>query len=611
MAGLNLLGIRPLDLLSIAAATACLTLAGLHFVIWSRNRSAPANLWFAVLATGMAVFTWFALAMMRADTPVQFIAAIRWLNVSIFAMVVAIVCFVGAYFDTTRPWLGHLAWGIRLVTLVVNFARPVGMDYDRVDAIVPIPFLGDTVSVPVGATSIWHWIGQVSFVFLLCHVLDASRTLWNVGTAEDRRRVRVVGLPLSAFVFGGPVYAALVFRKVIQLPHIEFVPFLGILGAMSYELCRDVLRSAQLARELQSSEAALSDSEQRMTMAADAARLGMWMWDIATGEIWLTEKCRELFAFAPRAVVDYEAFVGRLHPDDRETREGAIRDAIAAGTQYKTDYRVLLPDGRQRWISSHGRVDVDADRRPERMLGVCIDITEQRNAELAARELGGRLINAQEDERRRIARDLHDDLNQRLALLSVELELLGHARPDSNPGAHAEELASQVRELSSDVHRLSYRLHPAKLDQLGLVTAARSWCRDVTQQSAVRVEFVSQDVPDDLSADVALCLFRIVQEALRNVVRHSGATAARVELFGNTKEIHLDVTDTGRGFDPALIATGRGLGLLSMQERVRLVNGTIEVHSAPGVGTKVIAVIPWAGANTGTAGLQAPAATSL
>ena len=601
---------RPLDVMSVAAATACLTLGALHFVIWFRNRLAAANLWFTVLATGMAAFTWFALAMMRAETPEQFIAAIRWLNVPIFAMVVAVVCFVDSYFHTARRWLGHLAWSIRFVTLVVNFARPVGMDYDRVDSLLPVAFLGDTVSVAVGLTSIWHWIGQLSLAFLLCYVVDASRTLWRAGTAEDRRRVRAVGIPLAAFVFGAPVYAALVFGRVVQLPHIEFVPFIGILCAMSYELCRDVLRSAQLARELQSSEAALRDSEQRMTMAADAARLGMWMWDIAGAQIWLTEKCRELFAFAPRAVVDYDTFVGRLHPNDREKREAAIRDAIATGTQYKTEYRVLLPpDGRQRWIASHGRVDVDDAGHPVRMLGVCIDITEQRTAELTARELGGRLINAQEDERRRIARDLHDDLNQRLALLSVELELMSHGRPDTFPRAHAEELASQVRELSSDVHKLSYRLHPAKLDQLGLVTAARSWCRDVTQQSGVNVEFTNDSVPDDLPADIALCLFRIVQEALRNVVRHSGASVARVELMANAKDIRLAVTDIGRGFDPES-TTGQGLGLLSMQERVRLVNGTIEVQSAPGAGTSVIATVPSAaGANAATRA-HAPAATS-
>lgn len=208
------------------------------------------------------------------------------------------------------------------------------------------------------------------------------------------------------------------------------------------------------------------------------------------------------------------------------------------------------------------------------------------------RELAGRLINAQEDERRRIARELHDDFSQRLALLSVEMDLcragLGQSSPDS--AARFEEMASRVKELSSEVHRLAYELHPAKLDQLGLAAAARGFCRDLSQQTGVAIRFEACPLPTQLPPRQALCLYRIIQESLWNVVRHSGAKDARVELTTDAGHVRLVVADSGAGFDPTR-AEG-GLGLASMLERVRLVQGELAVESKPGGGTRILVRLP-------------------
>lgn len=575
---------------SVAAASA--TLAAIHLVIWWKRRSELANVAFAVLAVGVGLFAWSNDAMLRAATPGRFIAALRWANLPIFVMVVGVVAFVRVRLRTGRAWLGHLSWGIRLVTLVVNFRRPTGMDYASVGAMQQVPFLGDVVYVPVGVPSPWHWVGQLSLVLLGLFVVDAAYSLWRTGTAAERRRALTIGIPMSLFVLGGAGYAALIFSGIVRWPHLEFVGFLGVAFVMSYELSTDVFRAAQLARDLQASEASLRDSEHRMTVAADAARLGLWMRDLPGEQLWMTDKCRELFGFPAGTRIEYRAFAERIHPDDFARREAAIRRAIDAGTTYSTEYRVVLPGGTQRWISSQGQVEV-VDGHPGRMLGVCIDITEQRNAELAARDLGGRLINAQEDERRRIARDLHDDLTQRLALLSVELDLLSRDVSGDAPSALITTLATQVRAISSEVHKLSYQLHPAKLDQLGLVTAARSWCRDVTRQSGIRVEFTADHVPADVPPDIALCLFRIIQEALRNVVRHSGAATARVALTGDVRGLRLVIVDDGHGFDGRAAVRAAGLGLVSMQERARLVHGTIDLQAQPGAGTSITVDVPW------------------
>ena len=231
----------------------------------------------------------------------------------------------------------------------------------------------------------------------------------------------------------------------------------------------------------------------------------------------------------------------------------------------------------------------------ERCLIVVVrDISEQRRAEQEALEVSSKLITAQEDERKRIARDLHDDLNQRLALLSVEIDIVGQEseKTEGPVHEHLARIASQVKELSGEVHRLSYHLHPAKLDQLGLVVAARTFCREVGVQSKIRIRFEQVDVPRDLEPGVALCLYRVLQEALQNSVRHSGAAEIDVRLTRETDQLRLIITDAGKGFVVEEALHNSGLGLVSMRERVRQVHGSIHFNSAPGAGAQINVTVP-------------------
>jgi PAS domain S-box-containing protein len=338
-------------------------------------------------------------------------------------------------------------------------------------------------------------------------------------------------------------------------------------------------RAAQAMREIQ----------ERMDLAADAALLGMWVWDIPNNHIWATDRCKALYGYPSHGDMSYEALLVRVHPDDRDATEEAIARALAGEGRFEKEHRVLLPDGTTRWIDASGRAERNADGKLVQLLGVSIDITERKQAEHAARVVSGKLITAQEDERKRIARDLHDDLNQRLALLSVEMELLGQM-PDGNrelSQQRIEHMAERVKEMSSDVHKMSYQLHPAKLDQLGLVAATRSFCRELSQQCGVRVEFLHDDLPGELDQDLALCFYRVTQESLQNMVKHSRATEVWVELKLNGKELRLAVSDNGVGFDVAHASRHGGLGLMGMRERMRLVQGTIALRSAPGHGARV------------------------
>jgi len=250
------------------------------------------------------------------------------------------------------------------------------------------------------------------------------------------------------------------------------------------------------------------------------------------------------------------------------------------------------------------------------VLASIVDITERRQAEeglresqRALQELTGRLLHSQETERRRIARELHDDLNQSLALLSVDLDLLGQKPPESvnQLAGRIHDLSSRVRQLSSSVHGLSHQLHPSKLEQLGLLAAVRGLCKELSRSHGLPIAFSHRDVPDTLADEAALCLYRIAQEALANVIKHSGARHAHVELTRTGNALCLRIADDGVGFDARLVDGNGGLGLVSMRERLRLVSGQITVDSQPSRGTRVAVSVPLLSADRNETGTPAPA----
>jgi signal transduction histidine kinase len=233
-------------------------------------------------------------------------------------------------------------------------------------------------------------------------------------------------------------------------------------------------------------------------------------------------------------------------------------------------------------------------RRLELVAQIFASALIRKDADAELRAVSGRLIHAQEKERARLAQELHDGLSQQLAVLAVELDLLGQRPPATAAEARAclADLSAKTKALSADVHRLSHGLHPAKLQQLGLVAAVGGFCRDLQATERVQVRFSAEDVPETLSDDVALSLYRVAQEALWNVVKHSGARNAAVKLTGDQAEIRLDITDDGCGFDPASTPPAASLGLLGMRERVTMVGGQIRWDPAPGGGTTVHVRLP-------------------
>ena len=299
-----------------------------------------------------------------------------------------------------------------------------------------------------------------------------------------------------------------------------------------------------------------------------------------------------LFGFAPDATVSFENVMQRIHPDDRETVEAGLQQALAERSHYVVDFRLVLPEGTQRWLVARGRVYADAQGKPVRMVGVTVDITERKRTEAELRDLSGRLINAHEEERARLARELHDDLTQRLAILAIEA---GRVEREISKLPAAETLRG-IREglirLSEDIHALSYRLHPSVLEDLGLGEALKTECEQFSRRESIPAAVQLKDLPEKMPRGAALCLFRVAQEALRNVARHARASSVEISLWRNDGGLQLSVRDNGVGFDSTGHRDQPSLGLASMKERVRLLGGELKIESAPGRGTNILAWLP-------------------
>ena len=221
------------------------------------------------------------------------------------------------------------------------------------------------------------------------------------------------------------------------------------------------------------------------------------------------------------------------------------------------------------------------------------DITARKLADMALASVSGKLIEAQEQERRRIARELHDDIGQRLALLAIELAQLqqSSSNPSKFPG-HIVKIQLQTSEIAADIQSLSHELHSSRLQYLGLAAALRGFCQEFSEQQKVEVDFKTHDLPTPMSPDISLCFFRVLQEALHNAAKHSGVRHFEVRLWGTPDEIHLTISDSGVGFDVEASKASRGLGLISMHERLKLLNGTLAIESQLQRGITIHASVP-------------------
>jgi len=226
-------------------------------------------------------------------------------------------------------------------------------------------------------------------------------------------------------------------------------------------------------------------------------------------------------------------------------------------------------------------------------IGSCVDVTERKQVDSLRSSFSRRLILAQEEERTAVGRELHDDINQRVALAALNLEMV---ETDSEvPAIAAREVTKvvqQLRELSDDIQALSRRLHSSKLEHLGLTAAAAGFCREIAAKHRIEIDFAADEIPRDIRHEIAICVFRVLQEGVQNALKHSGSPRLQVSLSASADDVRLLVSDCGRGFDLADSMKGNGIGLVNMSERLRLVRGDLSIDTGPGRGTSLRARVP-------------------
>jgi signal transduction histidine kinase len=342
-----------------------------------------------------------------------------------------------------------------------------------------------------------------------------------------------------------------------------------------------------------SAESALRKSERILREAEKLGHTGSWEHDLVTGEIFNTEENLRLFFGDNRSKrARFEDYVDAIHPDDRPIVQGRHAQLLAEGGPRDIEFRVVWPDGSVHILFGRATVVRDDTGRATRIYGTNVDITERKQAEQALQNLSRRLLAVQEEERRHLARELHDEVGQLLTGLRLLLKPIGNY-PTEVGQSKLEQAQAIVDKLLEKVRGLSFDLRPAALDQLGLIPALLELVDNYTRQTGVLVSFKHKNAENRFAPEVETTAYRIVQEALTNVARHAGVGGVTVRVWATPDLLSVQIEDRGRGFDPeGVLATSRSSGVAGMRERVTLLDGQLTIDSRPGDGTQITAELP-------------------
>jgi len=564
-----------------------LALGLIYLRFWWAERVRTAYLAFTISCISYTLFSWFELGMMRAATPQDYLFNAWWAFLPGSVGLISFAWF--AYLQLHgRKWLFVTYGSLRILAIILHLILANGINFRRVTAVVGRTVLGETLSYPITVPNPWMVLPHLSHVLLVIFFLDACVRCWRLG---ERRQALTFGI--GTILFGTTIllFALSVLWGLATVPIMASFSVLFIVGAVLYELNYDMQRAAMLTEKLEERDASLTETLEQLQLAAAAANVGMWSRPINGTTLWLSQKAGDILGFPSGEQFTRDDFYQQIHPEDRPLLATLIRELEEGKNEFQFEYRIVSKVGNLRWIHSRGKVDMVNGARFVR--GAIVDITKLKIAEQAIHDLSGKLINAQEKERAHLARELHDDLSQRIALLSIQLTTLRNKPRDLEyVKSQLDQFVSDVKRLSVDVHRISHELHPARLTQLGLESALHGLCHELSAAHPLEIDFESENLPRDLHQDTSVCLYRVAQESLQNVIKHSGAVSARVSIKLENGRIRLSVSDNGNGFDPQATRAKATLGLISIDERMRAVKGEAKVISAVGAGTIIEVYVP-------------------
>ena len=353
-------------------------------------------------------------------------------------------------------------------------------------------------------------------------------------------------------------------------------------------------RQNEQATDRKNAGEALRESEERLRIAIESGPIYAFEWNPVTDVVQRSSQATGILDLSEsNSPHTKQELIEGIHLDDKDRYVQILKSVSTQNPSYKTIFRYTRPDRKMIWLQETGRAFFAEDGSIRKVLGITSDVTEIRRSEQTLRELSQRLISSQEDERRRIARELHDNIGQKLALLCIQAQRVdsGEAQEEHTDRDDVHELYEKIKIIASDISKLSHRLHSSELNFLGLGVAAERLCRDFQVQSGIDIQFTAKNLPSKLDSGKSLCLYRVLQEALQNVVKHSHATRALVDLQNKKDELILKVSDNGKGFDTDSFDFGQGLGLMSVRERLNLVGGLFALSSKTGSGTTLTASV--------------------
>jgi PAS domain S-box-containing protein len=541
-------------------ASVSFTLATIYLLIWFRERRSWAYLCFFVLAVGVIGLATGEMAAMYAKSPAEYGTAVQWSHFAFGFVVLGSLGFVHFYFGTGKRWLLGAALGLRLLAVVVNFSTGLNLHISAIQSLQQVNFLGEPVSMlGVWTANPWVRLGQFAALVQFVYVVDASLRLWRTGSRKSRKRAVLVGGTLAFFILFASAQAGLVAEGVLRMPIIVSFPFLAVLLAMAYELSRDVLRAAQLGRELR-------ESEQQMALATVAANLGVWVRDLTRNAIWASDQWRALFGFSPAERLDLETILQRIHPDDRDATRRAMARANDGDGQYEAEFRVVLPDGRMRWVVARGQVEFNGGGKTVRVRGVSMDITARKQAEADASQQRAELAHLSRvtmlgELSGSMAHELNQPLTAILSNAQAAIRFLAHDNIDLNEVRDIlKDIVEQDNRAGEVIRRLRLLLKKGEvrqqpLDLNHLVQEVLKLIRsDLVNHSVVAHTELATDLPPVKGDRVQL------QQVLLNLVMNAcdamnGNTPADRQLVVRTelcadKNVRVSVADGGAGLAP-------------------------------------------------------------
>ena len=603
-----------LDTVWISIAAACCTLAAIHAHVWFRQPAARGNAAFAGLAASVAALAFVELKMFHAASTAEFGRALWWYHLPVWSALVSLVAFVRLHLGVGSVWLGWGAIGLRTLGLLLNFASPVNINFREITTLESLPFLGDTVAVARGVPNPWMAVAQLSLLTLIAFVATAARDLWR---RREVRRAITIGGSLVLFASASTTIAIASFWGLLGVPVFATLFFLPSVLAMGYELSLNLVDALRLALALRRKESELRGSEQKLTLAAEAASAGVWSLELATGRLWATPRALAMLGLAPGQDHGADALLEAIHPDDRPRMRHFI-DVPAQGSRPPTiEFRVPTAGGETRWYASVGGTH-DEDTPPGRhLMGAIIDITERKRVEdeMARQRLAlehlSRVATLGE-----LSGALAHELNQPLAIILSNAEaaqrLLENPAPDlAEIRAILADIVAADQRAGNVIARwrvLLKREGPAaeRMEVNRLVDGVLQFTRADLVRRGVSVETRLEAGPD------VFCPDRVtVEQVLINVIGNAcdamaanppGERHIRIATASDGSRLLVRIADAGPGlpdppervFEPffSTKADGLGLGLAISRSIAARLGGRLGAETGPDGGAVFTLELP-------------------